>query len=183
MKLHSLPVAQLRRACLRRQGFSLVEILVGFALIAVLLGTANVLLFSALRSARKASAAGIAKAEGAYALNAMAGTIKYARSIEACGANSVTLRRVKGHRVTYSLAGTGIASASADLPVPGLINLTSSRVVISTTGCAGGMFPACVPGSTGLTICFAADVAGISQAGESGAVNFQTQVGLRNAGN
>lgn len=157
------------------------ELLVGFALLAVLLGTANVLLFSALRSARKAGAVGVAKAEGSYAINAMVQKVKYASSISCNGgadSNRLNVVRTNGESFYYQFAAAQIASRAGAL----VDNLTSTGVVVSLCPDGRPVFR-CDPTGSLVTICFAADVAGAPIQGETGAVTFQTQAVLRNFGN
>jgi prepilin-type N-terminal cleavage/methylation domain-containing protein len=165
-----------------RKGFSLIELLAGFALIGVLLGTTNVMLFSTLRSARKASAIGTAKSEGAYALNAMAQMIKFAGEINCQGgadSNQLDVVKTNGQSFYYTFAAERIASVSAVT-----IDLTSSNLVVRLCPGWATVFrcdAAANPRS--VAICFAADVTGTPIPGEEGNVNFQTQVVLRNFGN
>ncbi len=167
------------------KGFSLIEVLVALALFAILGVTANLLLFTSLRGAKKAAAVSIAKAEGAYAIDAMTQMIRFSGSISCLSSTSLrVVRRGTLGTITYSLDTTTtpdrIASVSA-VPVA-TWSLTSPQVSVSS--CAGGMFT-CSAANDAVRICFVADSAsGVSGDVESGGVvTFQTSVSLRNFGN
>ena len=169
-----------------KKGFSLVELMIGIGLTSLLLVSVNLLFFSGIRSSRKSSAIGEVDSEGRYVLGAIMQMVRYAKKIDACSSNSLTVRRVNNDSVTYSVSVVSgsekISSSSADL--------TSSRVVISQ--CSGGtpFFNCPILGGTTdmveVDICFqmqsrtALDVT--DRAGEQG-LEFKTKVTLENAGN
>jgi type II secretory pathway pseudopilin PulG len=168
------------------KGFSLVELLVGVGLTSLLLVSVNLLFFSGIRGSRKSSAVNEVDSEGRYALGAMQQMIRYSRLIVSCSDNALTIRRVNGDLVTYSVDLTSgsekISSTSA--------NLTTQRVVVS--GCSVPFFGCPVLGSTTeqieVNICFrlqsrtALDVS--DTAGESGSgFEYKTKVVLQNSGN
>ena len=164
-----------------KKAFTLIELLIGFALVGLLMATGIVLLFTSLRTAKKASAVGTAKTEGAYALNTLSQKIRYAQSVScpASPPNSVTVNFFGGTTTVYRLSSGKLAASGASTA-----DLTTSRVVVDSSGCPGGTFtcsPAVSP--TKVTICFNVNLAGVTDVNETGKAAFQSQVSLRNAGN
>lgn len=164
-----------------RQGFSLIELLIGMGLVAVLIATANVFLFSSLKTARKAEAQGITKTEGSYAINAMSQLIKFSRKIENCSNSSIQVRRLNNHVVTYSFGGNKIASAGATLDGNVNVDLTSSQVVVGQ--CQGQAVFTCQTDLNAVDICFTVSRAQSTSVEDSAVVKFDTSVSLRNIDN
>ena len=168
-----------------KKGFTLVELVVGFGLLAVLLGTANVMLFSALRGARKAGAVGVANAGGSYAMNAMVPVVKFARSISCNGginSNRLDVRDFNDNALSYQFVPGGIVSVLTAPPTT--TNLTSPNVAVVLCPDGQPVFRCnATTNPSTVVICFSANVAGTPITGEGGAVNFQSQVVLRNFGN
>ena len=163
------------------RGFSLIELLIGMGLVGILLATSNVLLFSSLQSAKKAEAQGVTKTEGAYALTAMSQVIKFASSIESCTNNTLRIRRLNNHTITYSLSGSKIASAGATMNAVNNVDLTSPIVAVS--GCSGGRPLFSCPDLKSVNICFVVSNAGGTSVNDSANVTFDTTVSVRNVEN
>lgn len=161
-----------------KNGFSLIEILVGVALFAVLGTVSSVMLLSTMRGARKAEVINIAKNEGQFALNSITQMARFAKAATCGSTISLTLTKTDDTDVSYDLVtvtGRGtIASGSADL--------TSQKM--NVTECAGGMFTC---NGRNVRICFNIDAAGASDVTESAGtvgtgIKFVTTVVLRNYG-
>lgn len=166
------------------KGFSLIELLIGIGLVAVLIATVNVLLFSSLQSAKQAEAQGVTKTEGAYALNAMSQAIKFAAQIETCQPDSLTIRRLNNHRITYSIAGSGtstrIASAGATLSGTNNVNLTSPIVYVTNCDAPNNNMFSCDASNRSVNICFKVNNSGGTSVNDSADVIFNTTVSVRN---
>lgn len=179
--LHMLLKRQFLPNIKMKKGFSLLELLVGFALVGILMSTGVVLLFTSLRSSKKASAVGTAKAEGAYALNTISQKVRYAQGIT-CDLSSpvkLTVNLIDNSYNVYSLNGgqLQVVTTAADGTTTPTINLTSNRVTVSA--CAG-LFT-CDGTNSSVSICFNINLAG--DVNEAGSASFQSQVSLRNNGN
>jgi len=167
----------------KKQGFSLVEILIGMGLLALVAVTVNGLLFSALRGSRKAEAIAVVKTEGSYALNAMLGMIKYAQSITACpgDGNSVSLVAQDGQALSFKWETATVPNSMASSSSTATTNLTSSRVTVSRPISCPRVFD-CAGGTRTVKICFAVESANATdvteRAGSSGLV-FTSQATLR----
>lgn len=161
------------------EAFSLIEILIGMGLMAVIMAAGVVLLFTSLRTSKKAANVGAAKSEGAYAINAMSQKIRYAQSIvcDTPSAGDLTVNFFDRSYTVYSLSGGKI---TATTPPGGAVDLTSAKV--SVTGCPLFTCDTSTPPSA-VTICFSVSVAGVTDVTETGSAAFQTKVGLRNFGN
>lgn len=163
-----------------KRGFSLLELLMGIGLMAILLLSANVLLFTSFKSARKAAAITIANSEGAYALKSMEQLIKYSRSATCNSSTRLTVSTLTNQSVIYELSAAKIASTSGTTR-----NLTTSRVRV--TACSGTMFTCSADGRT-VSICYfvenvnGTDVTTLAGAVSGDGVQFKTQVAMRNFG-
>jgi prepilin-type N-terminal cleavage/methylation domain-containing protein len=173
-----------------QKGFTLIELLIGLTLFAVIMGVGNVLLVTSLQGARKASATGVTKAEGAYAMNSMVSMTRYARSINCPttvpAGRSLDVTRLNGDVITYRFdtapAVDTIASESGTLPLIRRVELTSPRVNVTSTGCASGRVFTC-PDSSTVVICFNVVAVNSLDFTDSETVNFNSRVTLRNIGN
>lgn len=168
---------------MKNQGYSLIEILIGLALFALVAVVVNMLLFSSLKSGRKAAAITSARTEGGYVLNAILTTIKYARSIESCTQDAIRVINQDGQTLTYrwktDTDPDSMASESGSL----VSSLTSSRVAVSQPAeCPGGIFSC--SGGESVVVCFAVDNAGgtdtSDKAGAGEGIIFKGQATLRN---
>lgn len=175
---------------MKSRGFSLIEILIGITLVGLVFSVAGTVLFSTLKSSRKAEAIAIAKSEGAYAIQAIGSSIRYAKSI-ICGGSNLKLQINKSDTdsLVYSYVTSTpnkIASSSGTISSPGTaINVTTNGVQLSLSQCGGEMFT-CNASNTAVNICFAIDtVNGIDVSdkamgtGVNGIV-FKTGIGLVN---
>ena len=156
-----------------KRGMTLIELVLAFGLLGTLMAGVNVLLFTALRNARKAQAVGTAKIEGAYALNAMTQYIKFAKTITCASGAQLDLYRYNGDNMSYRLNAGAIASESATLAM----NLTSPKVVATTTGCAAVF--TCSAGSRVVDICFTVSAANTATPDEAGSVTMKSRITLR----
>jgi prepilin-type N-terminal cleavage/methylation domain-containing protein len=161
---------------MKKKGFSLMEVLLGLALFSMAMSTATVVMYSSLRSSRKAAAIAMAKAEGAYALSAMESMIKFATDVNCpAGGQRVDVTRLNpGPKIAYTFDSGNhrIASNGAAL--------TSNKVSVSSCGttfsCAGKT----------VEICFEIDNAGgidvTESAGEfgGGGIRFHSWATSRN---
>jgi prepilin-type N-terminal cleavage/methylation domain-containing protein len=161
---------------MKNKGFSLIEILLGLALFSMAMSTATVIMYSSLRSSRKAAAVAMAKSEGAYALGAMESMIKFATDISCPpGGNSVNVTRLNpGPTIAYTFDTVNhrIASNGAAL--------TSSNVTV-TVGTCPAIFSC---SDKTVSICFEIDNASgvdvTDKAGEGGGIKFQSWATSRN---
>lgn len=174
-------------------GFTLVELLLGIALFAVVFSAAGVVLFSSLRSSRKAAAVNVAKSEGAYALRAMSDMIRYAEAVQ-CHATNLRLQvtRTNRNQLVYRFDSAStpdkIASASGTFTSSGTtIDLTSENVNVTIPADCGGAMFTCAPNNRSVSICFMVDnVAGVDvtdRAMGTEGILFRTQVSVLNATN
>jgi prepilin-type N-terminal cleavage/methylation domain-containing protein len=178
---------------MRRKGFSLIEILLGMALFAMVMSAAMSVLYSSLKSSRKAAAVTSAKAEGAYALRAMESMIRFATDIECINNNTVKVYRVKEEGeeiqdvIVYELLSNRIASRSANtaetpIPTSPPRYLTSTNMTVTTTTCLSAAMFTC--SGDAVAICFEINnVEGMDltdKAGVGGGLKFQTWVTARN---
>lgn len=170
-----------------RQAYTLIELVVALGIFVVLMATVTVMLVTTLRGARKAAVVAVAKSQGQFAMNSISQLVKYStRVVDCSNPTSLTVEKVNGHQVTYSLAGGQIASSSPVLT--STINLTSPEVSVTTTGCSGGNMFSC-PGINTVNICFAVEGANASDvttavgALGTGGVRFESQIYLRNWSN
>jgi prepilin-type N-terminal cleavage/methylation domain-containing protein len=160
---------------MKKQGFSLIEILVGVGLFSVLTVIVTTLMISSIRTSRKAAAVAVAKNEGAYALRAMEEQIRYAADVNCtAGGNSIDLHKIGTNQlITYSLDTSShqIASSSS--------HLTSGDVTVDQGGCPY-IFD-CTPNS--VSICFTVDNANGMDVTDKAGINgimFQSLVKLLN---
>ena len=162
------------------KGFTLVEILVGVGLFGLLLTTANVIMFSSLRSARKSAVVAVAKAEEAFALGVIARAVKYATTVRCPDANTLVVRTEDGTTITtvtygYNSGGSFLESGGG--------RLTSNQVVVTVPGdcvAAPGVFRC---EGKQVSICFAVNVAVTSDVTDTagpGGVRFETRVTGKN---
>lgn len=178
---------------MRRKGFSLIEILLGMALFAMVMSAAMSVLFTSLKSSRKAAAVTSAKAEGAYALRAMESMIRFATDIECVDSNTIKVYRVKDEEenrqdvIVYELLSNRVASRSANLastPIPTSAPryLTTTDMTVSAAACLGSAMFTC--SGDAVAICFEINnVEGMDltdKAGVGGGLKFQTWVTARN---
>ncbi len=168
---------------MKKNGFTLVEILVAMGILTMVMTFSSMMLYSTYKGARKAGAIAQAKSEGAYAMKAMSNLISFGTKIS-CNLvpNSLVVTRLNGDQVTYSLTGKQIASTSGLL----VQNLTSTNVAV--VPCSGTTIFSCnaATGAQTVNICFninrANSIDVTDSAGLNG-VNFQSQVTLENFGN
>jgi prepilin-type N-terminal cleavage/methylation domain-containing protein len=136
---------------MKLKGFSLIEIILGLALFSMVMSSSMVVMYSSLRSSRKAAAIAMAKAEGAYTLGAMEYMIRFAKNVVCNTGNSLTVTRLNSTTpIVYTFSGSQIASNGAAL--------TSNNVRVSS---CGPTFT-CSPVNEGkmVEICFQIDNAG-----------------------
>jgi hypothetical protein len=154
-------------------GLSLIEVILGLALFSVLMITANVIMVSTLRDARKAEAVAVVKQEGGYAMSLMTSAIKFAQSVS-CSGNSVTILKTDNSNYTFTLDTANKKLISSDGAI------TSQNVVVNPDGSCGAVFTC---GINSVSICYNVETkTGIDaseKAGTSG-VKFQTQVSMLN---
>lgn len=157
------------------------ELLMGIGLMAILLLSANVLLFTSFRSARKAAAITIANSEGAYALKSMEQLIKFSRAATCNSSTRLTVSTLTNQSVIYELTAAKIASTSGAMTR----NMTTGRVRVSA--CSGTMFT-CSPDGRTVSICYyvenvgGTDVTTLAGGISGSGVQFRTQVAMRNFG-
>lgn len=132
-----------------KKGFSLMEMLMGVGLMAILLLSANVLLFTSFKSARKASAITLANSEGAYALKSMEELIQFSRSATCNSSTRLTVLTLTNEAVVYELNSAKIASTSGATR-----NLTSNRVRVTASTCPGGIFTCSADGRDSVDLLF-----------------------------
>ncbi len=166
-----------------KKGFSLIELLIGIGLIAVIIGTANVFLFSLVRSAKKAEASGVTKAEGSYAMTAMTQVIKFSRKINCIGTMpefDLQITRLNNEMVTYKLLGTKIASISGTPAINQA--LTSDAVTVAKCTNGTPMF-SCDTDLKSVNICFIVSKAGSANIEDMASNKFENTVTVRNIDN
>ncbi len=151
-------------------GFTLIETLVGVGVFAVLAAMTSIMLFAALRGARRAAAVAQVRNEGSYAMGVMSQKLRFASGVPDCTVpNSVTFTSAPNNGVTtFSCAGTSITSTGP--------NLISSKV--QTAGCS----ITCSPTGDQVNIVFTLVPAGVPQSVvDKASVTFDSQVQIRNA--
>ena len=177
---------------MHKNGFTLLEILIGLGLVATVFSVAGSVLFASLKSTRKAAAVAVAKAEGAYAMRAMSDMIRYAQAVT-CQSTRIQVDRPSQQSSKQSLVYSfdnsvnpaKISSTSGTFVSPGPLqsDLTSSEVRVSLTECGNTMFN-CSDQNQVVEICFAVDSAsGVDvsdKARGTGGLIFQTQVTVAN---
>jgi prepilin-type N-terminal cleavage/methylation domain-containing protein len=176
---------------MKTKGFSLIEIMLGMTLFAVVMSAGMSVMYASLRASRKAAAVTTAKAEGAYAIQAMESMIRFATRIECPNSNTVKIWRVQNEGdeyqdiIEYSLNSDRIASTSASTDedeVEKTIYLTSNSMDVGAASCPSAAAFVCSGDS--VAICFEVNnVSGMDLtdvAGEGGGIKFQTRVTARN---
>lgn len=118
-----------------RAGFTLIEAMVSIAVFAILAVVASTLLLGVLRGTLKAAALNQVRSEGAYAVETMAKSIRFASSVSRCDGSGIQFKPRANDIVEtiYSCTGGGgyIASNGA--------RLTSPKVQVTSCSfeCAG----------------------------------------------
>ncbi|MDO8488079.1 MAG: hypothetical protein Q7S31_02060 [bacterium] len=129
----------------------------------------SVMLFGALRGARRAAAVAAVRNEGSYALNTMSQMLRFAQGTPDCTeSNAVTFTSANDQQATkFACTAESIASNSA--------KLTSSKVV--TKDCT----ISCSPAGNEVYIQFTLSPAGATDSViDAASVTFDSQVELRN---
>jgi prepilin-type N-terminal cleavage/methylation domain-containing protein len=156
-----------------KRGFSLIEVILGLALFSILISTAMAIMFSSVRSSRKAAAVALAKTEGAYAMQAMSRMIYFAGKITCGPSTQLTVERMNLEKITYKLDTFNNRLAS------GSSNLTSSEVKV-TQGSCPAIFT-CTNKS--VNVCFVIDNANGMDVSDKAGVNgimFQSMITIIN---
>ncbi len=137
-----------------KKGFSLIEIVLGMSLFSVLLVTANMVIFSSLKSARKSAGLDAVRREGAYLLDLITKEIQYSSAIsQPCNGNTITLTRPDNATLlTFNLDTTEQQMEQ------GVAVLNSGDVVVKLhPDCATAFTCSVEPNPRYVNVCFAVE--------------------------
>lgn len=149
-----------------KKGFTLIELLVAVGLMTVVMASVTMMLAATLKATRKAAAINRVKNEGAYAVQTMAGMLRYAKSVEGCSGNKIDFTPLAGNATSFSCQTSPTAYIAS-----GSAKLTATE--FSTSSCA-----ITCPDAHTVNIVFGLQKTG--DVSESSIVNFDAQVTLRN---
>lgn len=171
---------------MKKNGFTLIEIIVVIGILGIILLMGSNLFFSILRSSTKTRILQLVKQNGDYAISVMGRMIRNARSVSGNG-SSITILNPDGKTTTFNCCGASpnflIASESGGLSCENA-RLTSSEVkvnncsIFTVTSGEPGVRPAVVKINFNLSQVSQAEVTPRPE--EQASVSFQTTVSLRN---
>lgn len=154
---------------MKKNGFTLIEILVVIGIFGILAVIGTSMFFSILKGSTKTRVLAEVKQNGNYAISVMGRMIRNAKSIESCPGSSITIENQDRDSTTFSCSGGRVASNSA--------YLTSDKVAVTNCTnvftCNLGVSPNVV------TIDFTLSQAMGTRAEETAQVDFKTTVSLR----
>lgn len=157
---------------MKKNGFSIVEVLIGIVIIVTVLVVIFNILFSSFSSSNKSNILKEARQAGSYALEIMEPIIRGASNIT-CSQDSVTIENPRGENTTFSVINDRIASGSADKYYLTTDNLIVSNFIVTCQSNPGN--PAKVE------ISFDVSKTGeYLRSSESVLQNFKTELILRN---
>lgn len=92
---------------IKNKGFTLIEVVIAIGIFAVLMVGTSLLLVGTLRGAKKASAQIAVRSEGAWAMNTITSTLRYAQRITSCSSSSVSAQLSDGSNISFSCIQSG----------------------------------------------------------------------------
>jgi prepilin-type N-terminal cleavage/methylation domain-containing protein len=173
-------MAVIKKTVLKRNGFTLLEILVVLAIFSILGVVTTSILFTTLRSATKADTLREVKQNGDYAIRVMERLIRNANEVTICtpAANTLTIVNTDGSRNTFTAEHVIPADVSKIAINPGVyltndkVTLEPARINFTCTHISGQ--------PDVITVSFTLRQAGqAKRVEESAQVSFQTTASLR----
>lgn len=162
---------------MRKNGFTILEILVVLSLFVLIALLANQVFFSALRGTSKSDATTLVKQSGNYALSVMQRNLYNSRGITGCSSDRVTYLDADGNQ-TYFLCVPAAGTATDGYIASGSARLTTEDVVV--TSCSVTCSPSLPETPREVSVLFELKRAIGERVEEKSTLPFQTRVVLRN---
>lgn len=178
----------MNKAYLRRQGFTLLEMLVSIAIVALLSTVLSQVFITTLRLNTKTELLKDMKQNGELALETMIRLIQNAKRVDCVSSQSILITSTDDGQTSLECALTGTTTRIASTSATGTSYLTSTSATLGGVNCTGStlMF-ACVSAAgqpTTVTVSFRLSQAGIgSEAFNMVNEQFQSSATTRNIAN